>query len=378
MRNSIFYIIILINCWSCQTDKPLKKGNYWNLAMAMESEKATTMDKLSREITYIPLETNDSCLLANRAYLLYADDSNIFIKSNDCLFRFDSNGHFLNRIGKQGMAPSEYARLQSVSMDKDNRRIFCYTGNCKGQYWGYDGDFQKEITLSGEGKTLSQCMVAGDKIVAEQREYTNKGLKITVCFFNLEGDILQEIPLKQDEKVVDINMHTVPVIYTFGDEARYKNAYNSFLLSFTDKPNTEWIFDLGKYEPSREYLEDMNRRETLMREMVQLVDIKESLTHFFLLLVHDYRLRGVVLEKESGLLVYNKEINMPQKGGGIELEEIENAHFWPSFTDNSPTLYGLIEVSSLSGKAHQAIIRHASNSMPITEDSNPMVVKVRL
>lgn len=378
MQNSIYYIIILISCWSCQADKPLKEGNRWNLAIAMESEIAATMDKLSKEITYIPLETNDSCLLANRAYLLYADDSDFFIKSNDFLFRFDSSGHYLNRIGKQGMAPGEYARLQSVSIDKENRRLFLYTGSSKGQYWGYDGEFQKEIILSGEGKTFSQCIMSGNKIVAEQREYTNKGLKTTICIFNQEGNILQEIPLKQDEKIVDISMHTVPLIYTFGNETKYKNAYSPSLLSFTENVQTEWIFNLGKYEPSREYLEDMNRRETLMREMVQLVDIKESLTHFFLLLVHDYKLRGIVLDKRSGLLVYSKEINMPQKGGGIELEEIENAHFWPSFTDNSPILYGLIEVSSLSEKARQTIIHNTSSPIPITEDSNPMVIKILL
>lgn len=380
MKNDLYvYIIALLSCMACHSKRMVKEENRWNLAVVMESEKATTLEELADSVVYIPLETSDSCLLSNGAYLLYADSCDIFVRSNNCLFHFDANGHYLNKIGKKGMAPGEYARLQSVCVDKENRRLFYFTGNNKGQYWGYTGEFQKEINLQCEGKTFSQCITSGHHIVAEQREYTDKGLKTSIVFFDMDGNFLQEIPLKQDDKVVDISMQTVPLIYAFGDEIKYKDTYSTDLLSFEDKSGrTEWIFDLGEYEPSREYLEDMRRRETLMREMVQLVDIKESLSHFFLLLVHDYRLRGVVLDKESGLLIYSKEMNMPQKGGGMESEEIEGCRFWPSFTDKSHVVYGLAAVSSLPEGGFRAITRHALNHFPLTEESNPVVVKVIL
>ena len=380
MKNSIYIsVLILLGCVACQSNRSLKEGNSWNLEMAMNIERVNTLEECSDSIVYIPLETNDSSLLANRAYLLYADNSDIFVKSNDYLYRFNADGHYLNRIGRKGMAPGEYARLESVSVDRENRRIFCYTGNNKGQYWGYDGAFLKEIVLDGNGKNLSQSIVSGSQIVAERREYTDSGLRIDICFFSLEGALLQEIPLAQDDKEVNVSMHTVPLVYTFGGDLKYKDTYSPALLSFNNKGSqVEWIFDLGKYEPSREYLEDMNKRGTLMREMVQLVDIKESRTHFFLLLVHDYRLRGVVMDKESGTLVYSKEIEMPQKGGGIELGKIKGGCFWPSFADNSRAVYGLVSVSSLPEESFQAITHCALNHFPLTEDSNPVVVKAFL
>lgn len=70
--------------------------------------------------------------------------------------------------------------------------------------------------------------------------------------------------------------------------------------------------------PSRELLEDVAQRETLMRDFAQLVDIQESNEGFYFLIVHNNELRGMVVDKKTGRLEYSQVIEIPQKGGNRE------------------------------------------------------------
>lgn len=379
MKNRITYLVFLL--WgmlcACTDSSFIKQGNVLNLEMAMHTEKQIVLSDLCDSLECIPLETNDSSLLGNRAYLSYADEQNLFIMSNNVLYRFSSNGDFLNKIGRRGNAPGEYNRAYSISADKERKCFLYYIGQNKIQFWGYDGEFMKEIKLQDDGELTAVNILGQDQIIAESRTYSDNGLKIDIDIFNQEGELLKKIPICEDEQTVSRSMHTVPILYHARDTIKYKDINGDILYSFSKNSyDREWVLNLGGYAPSREVLENVAQKEALMRDFAQLVDIKETKKQFYFLIVHDNTLRGIIANKETGHLEYNQVINIPQMGGGLKNDYIDKSCFWPSFVSDSDEMYCLLPVEKMTTKGKQDVERHTSSTVNLLEESNPIVLKV--
>lgn len=378
MKNRNTYLGILL--WgmlcACTDSSLIKQGNVLNLEMAIRTEKQTVLSDLCDSLECIPLETNDSSLLGNRAYLSYADEQNLFIMSNDVLYRFNSNGYFLNKIGRHGNGPGEYNRAYSISADKERQCFLYYIGQNKIQFWGYDGEFKKEIRLQDEGELTAVNILGQDRIIAENRIYSDNGLKINIDIFNWKGELLKKIPVSEDGQTVNRSMHTIPLLYHKRNAVKYKDINGDILYSFNESSyDREWLLNLGVYTPSREVLENVAQKETLMRDFAQLVDIKETKKQFYFLIVHDNALRGIVVDKETGHLEYNQVMDIPQVGGGVKNDYIDKSCFWPSFVSDSDEMYCLLPVEKLTTAGKQDVESHMSATINLLEESNPIVLK---
>lgn len=356
----------------------IRQGNVLDLKTAIQQEKNSLLSDLCDSLQCIPLETNDSSLLGKRCFVLYADEQNIFVKSDYTVYRFNSDGRFLNKIGQRGNAPGEYNVAYSVSVDKESKCLLYYVGQKKVQFWGYDGLFQKEIQLRSEGEiTVVKFLNSAGRLIAEKRSYSDDGLQTYIEIFDMEGNLLKQIPMNIDSQKVSLTMKTVPLMYTYGSGVKYKDINCNTLYSFDNNSESQdWILNFGSYTPSRELLEDVSQKETLLRDYVQLVDIQESDNTFYFLTICDGRLRGVVVDKESGNLRYSQAIGLPQMGGGIENDYIKDSCFWPSFISESNVMYALLPVEKLTDAGFLDMKRYLSHSTELTMEANPVVMKV--
>lgn len=362
---------------ACMDNTSIKQENTFNLEVAMQMEKKMLLSELSDSIQCIPLETNNLSLLDDRAYLLYADERFIFVKSKDLLYRFRADGHFLNKIGRRGSAPGEYNMVHSIAVDSIHERLVYYIGQKRVQFWGYDGKFQKEIHLQSKNNVTAVSLLGNNRIISENREYSDDGLKTSIHLFDLDGKLLKEIPIEKDVQKVNLSMHTTPLMYTKGKSVKYKNINANFLFSFYgDSFEQQWKFDLGKYTPSRELLEDVAQKETLMKDFAQMVDIQESDRRFYFLMVHDNSIRGIIVNKKTGELEYSQTIAIPQKGGGLENDYINECYFWPSFISDSNIMYCLLPTEKITSIGEREVKKYSSIDIQLTEDSNPVVLKV--
>lgn len=107
------------------------------------------LDSLISEYEFIPLETKSECLLMGIDKLL-SDSSFIFIldKSSNSVFRFNSDGKFLNKIGSIGRGPGEYSEVYSITLNKDTKQIVLLDllGR-KLLFFGYEGNFEKSESM---------------------------------------------------------------------------------------------------------------------------------------------------------------------------------------------------------------------------------------
>lgn len=377
-RNVFFKMIGGVLLCACTTQPfSIRQGQVLDLETAIRQEKNSLLSDLSDSLQCIPLETNDLSLLGKRSFVLYADEQNLFVKSDNTVYRFSSDGRFLNKIGQRGNAPGEYNVAYSISVDEKSKCLLYYVGQEKVQVWRYDGLFQKEIQLRSEGEITMVKILNSDRLIAEKRSYSDDGLQVYIEIFDMEGNLLKQIPMNNDGQRVSLTMKTVPLMYTYGNGVKYKDINCNTLYSFDNEPESrDWILNFGSYTPSRELLEDVSQKETLLRDYVQLVDIQESDNTFYFLTVCDGKLRGIVVDKESGNLRYSQAIGLPQIGGGIENDYIKDSCFWPSFISESNVMYALLPVEKLTDAGVLDMKRYLSHSTELTMEANPVVMKV--
>jgi hypothetical protein len=107
------------------------------------------LSELGRELSYIPLETSELCLISNVTNLVFTKDY-ILITDSKELFQFSRSGKFLRKIGKLGKGPGEHGTFIKFAVDDSNEKeIFIlnhpYSVNV---YDLHSGTFKRDFSVS--------------------------------------------------------------------------------------------------------------------------------------------------------------------------------------------------------------------------------------
>ena len=114
----ISFLLFFVSCVSPITEKE-------ELFKEITCEQTYISLADSLDFHFIPLETNDSCLIGSIAAVQIVDDR-IFLlegQKREALFVFDMNGKFKQQIGKKGGGPEEYQYISSFDIDTERRLI---------------------------------------------------------------------------------------------------------------------------------------------------------------------------------------------------------------------------------------------------------------
>ena len=107
---------------------------------------------------YIPLETNDSCLIRNGA-TFYATDDYIVSIARRQIYLFDRRtGRFVREIGKAGEGPNDYLMVTRV-LPVDNERKTIAAGGAKGL-----------LRYDFEGRLVDRVPAVPDKFMPDMVE----------------------------------------------------------------------------------------------------------------------------------------------------------------------------------------------------------------
>lgn len=114
--NSVFAIIIS-GCGNKDQNITAiaEKGNITEIG-------ATNLSEHVKSLRIVPLETNDS-LVIGRIDGIKVRDSNIYVLSNQRLYHFDSNGHYVDGINLVGTGPGEVNMVNDFDTDGNHLYI---------------------------------------------------------------------------------------------------------------------------------------------------------------------------------------------------------------------------------------------------------------
>lgn len=159
-----FSLLIL----ACQD---MRKSNEKGTIVFSQSSSNEWLSKL--DCQFIPLETNDSCLVSNVSDVVF-DSSRLYLidgKSN-LVFAFSLSGEFISQVGNVGSGPSEYQYPVNLHIDKTKQELIVADANTpKLVYYDLKTLKYKRQLRSDDYFTNCAWLPNGDIILASGSSY---------------------------------------------------------------------------------------------------------------------------------------------------------------------------------------------------------------
>lgn len=88
--------------------------------LTLNLDELSDMAPTIKDLLYLPLETNDSCLIADVDKILFMHNRfYIFDKQEKTVYIFDDNGKFVHKIRAIGNGPGEYIAPSDIDIDEE-------------------------------------------------------------------------------------------------------------------------------------------------------------------------------------------------------------------------------------------------------------------
>ena len=148
MRKNIHITLLcmLLTCLSCQ--QATKRKTDFSPDLLNEAVDTLKYTTFVDSIQYIPLESNDTCLIGDIGDIILTDNY-IFILDNikQIIWIYNHEGKYLNLISRKGNGPEEYTHIGQFEYDKQNNQIAILDWNKYILYYDLKGEFIRKIKL---------------------------------------------------------------------------------------------------------------------------------------------------------------------------------------------------------------------------------------
>jgi hypothetical protein len=146
------YLILIIPLISCKKEEQTKINAHEIIVSTETSNENLLTSEFIDTSYFIPLETNDNCLIKGIRKIVF-DSQRIFIfdpNGNNKILIFDNKGKFMNKVGNIGQGPGEYIELYDFCIDSASRQIFLLCERGVVMCYDYTGNFKKKYTLESD------------------------------------------------------------------------------------------------------------------------------------------------------------------------------------------------------------------------------------
>jgi hypothetical protein len=138
--------LLLLGCKQNNADKAAGIATI-EIAQNLGKYQAVSLSEFVTELEYIPLETDNDCLIAevDGTYShIIVTSSHIFVAGYRFCYAFGRDGRFIGNIGSFGQGPEEYRMINGLSIDENKQSVYIDTHNSVMEY-SYDGVFHRSF-----------------------------------------------------------------------------------------------------------------------------------------------------------------------------------------------------------------------------------------
>ena len=162
-----------------------------------DSEEVDPLSAISQIVTAIPLETNAQCTLTELQQVKTAQ-SDIFIQSENRIYRFNRTGLFINKILIDNLA-----RIYKYTVDADNRQVIVLDSLSRIHFYAYDGTplVTKDAEAALPGETILDLIYHNHFLWVVTKKISDSNViekwmyKLDLAFKPLEGAQIAEADL---------------------------------------------------------------------------------------------------------------------------------------------------------------------------------------
>ena len=402
MKKLSILLTLIIVLFSCTQKKEV--DNIVDLTLITEPS-STNLSELGSEITYIPLETNEGCIIQQIDKLIYEGGAYYLRSSNEnkvtpekgapppppmprirSLYRFSKNGEFICQISRQGGGPSEYRYIRDFLYNKNNNTIDIFIPNDIKEF-SLDGIWKKNTTIEYNGKEVSSIGYTNNQILGFVENAEGKN-EYSFVLFDANGKVIKKYINKYK-----FNISTGAI--SFNPECIFYQ-YNKILHCKELNSDTIFSFDKGTFIPKYILKQGEAKYTTDLREKSMTTNLTKYIIQKNLFESEKYLFYQYNWEKRYNCFIKNKS-NGTQYLIDNETGLVNDLDSGPNFKiQNTVTVDGteyLISwINAFELKAHVAS-NDFKNSTPkspekkkeleqlansLNENDNPVLMLVKL
>ncbi|MDX9727237.1 MAG: 6-bladed beta-propeller [Bacteroidales bacterium] len=252
MEIKVQFIIVVLLCskffFSCKISNPKIENDVLTFDLK-EMPKQTTLkltDLGATDIQYIPLETNEQCLIL-RIQKIIKSNNFFLIQSFTDILMFRNDGSYITKIGTVGRGPNEFTVAHDVNINPTDGTIYLI-----------DGWQQKFLVYSNKGEFIRTFKYPIRAAV--NFEFTHDGIlcynknnigdiETSYLLIDTNGKIIKSYPNKYPWKrnAPTLAFQCENIFYRNNGQLIKKEIYCDTLFAFIDKnfyPHS--VIDIGK------------------------------------------------------------------------------------------------------------------------------------
>lgn len=320
---SVFILFCLIG--SCSVNEKKMNGFMLDLSIYKNDVKFSEfVDSLS----YIHLETNDSCLISGVEYLYVVDDD-IFIKDikGGGIFRFDISGKFISRINSFGSGPKEFNRIHNFCVDRKHKSIYIYDDLRRRiiQY-DYNGVYLSDFKVD---QALSDFCYIDENTFVFFRPHFSGEKHNGVWYTDKDGRFLSYILESKPDK--SFSLTGAELCTKREGSVYYYDKYTDRIFNISkDSAQSVFNFDLKQKLPV-ELLKNPNAKQN---DFFMNIAFIPTTKYFFLFYISDNDFRKVIYDRVSNRVQVSK----------FFVDDIDNNDYVDIITTyNDSTLIGIVK-----------------------------------
>lgn len=310
----------------------------------------------------LPLEALPECMLGNPSKVEVLD-SLIFIHDNNSLHVFDTNGKFLNHIGRRGNGHSEYINLSSFCIDKEGYVLLIDSYKSNILKYTYSGSFVEQVNIP-EGvlaNVHNAALIGRDSLFISEYLYNASHILYSIIDLNSgTKTIVADTPLQTANTMESVGVHSFS---QYNGKIRYIKPLDNVIYSLTSNDEfeistTQQVFSEKELSEIKDF--SINTYATNMANNIfcGFSDIFETEKYIILSLKN---LEYTVIDKQlSTCRRYSYKID----------SEDTNLPLYEIACSNSNILVGIltpVEIQHLKENAKNSLVSRAINRLNVSD-----------
>jgi hypothetical protein len=360
------------------------------------SRGTLTLSDLVESVEYVPLETNDDCLMGEIKRSEHVLVSNNYILvgcvTSQSYYLFNRSGKFIAKIGNQGQGPSDYYRVRSpFAIDEEKKQVILSSSMSidkqQLKYYDMKGKFLHSVSVDKGLTEFTHFQFEGKYVVTNPNYPWKKELDPPFNYSIYSKDYKL---IKQEIATIHYSMtqrggQSFPVLYCgylYNGLLHVKNTtlndtVYSINKNFTFSP--KYIINAGKHAFTTQILSDqeLNRRMLFSRAIIASV----FETNKYVLISYMYDRKWYYQYYDKGLrksMLFNSSSGIPNDyDGGLD--------FWPH-QQNGNEFIGWYDAYKFEENENKTKPKGSGNALEnlkklnqkIDSESNPILVIVKM
>lgn len=187
-------LVLLIFCLFNCSEKRIKHKFPYDLQLFRYEENGDT-SKLSdfvRDLKYIQLETGREFLIDYIRKIEILDESIIILDARNNIYVFNKDGHFINRISREGHGPGELFNVFDFCIIPESKQIGILNKMNKIDFFTTSGSYVKTIKLEHFATNIV-CLDSNGFALYIPKIFTNDTIATCIFIVDEEGNTISSI-----------------------------------------------------------------------------------------------------------------------------------------------------------------------------------------